>query len=244
MNRGDEASGGETMGRASSRRRLHWPAAILVCIIILALLGGFVFYRVVTLPERAAAAGEAQIAHLLQGAKQAFADVANVQPRVTINHRVVLEQATPLLELAVLQREISVETETENTWLGSTKKLRIRGTYQVKAGYNLRDPFDVNINDGQTQMVSVHLPRAKLLSVEMEKLDVMTLENGLWNKVQPEEFAVEVNGLNLEARRKAVTDGLATEAAKMFTEQLQQKLGPDIRLEVAATPAPASTPHL
>jgi hypothetical protein len=219
-----------------ARGGLKWPAALLAIVAILALLGGFIFYRLVTLPERAAAVAQAQIERVLHAARQAFADVVHTQPRVTVNERVVLEQATPVLELAVLQREISVERDTENTWLASTKTLRIRGTYRVKAGYDLRQPFEAKINDGQPQLVQVRLPRAKLLSVELEKLDVMTMDSGLWNKVRPEDFEVEVNGLNMDARRQAMNQGLAAEAEKMLTEQLAQKLGPDIRLEIAAGP--------
>jgi hypothetical protein len=229
-----------------SRTGLSWAAALFGCVVVLAMLGGFIFYRLVTLPERAAAAGEAQIARLLQAAKQAFADTVHLQPRIVVNQRVVYEQASPILELAVLQRELSVERETENNWLGSTKRFRIRGTYRVKAGYDLRQPFEVKIDDRQPQVVRARLPRTKLLSVELEKLDLMTMENGLWNKVQPEEFAIEVNGLNMDARRAAQTEGLAAEAEKMLTGQLEQKLGPDIRLEIAADPLPTprSTPKL
>ena len=210
---------------------------MLGIVLILALLGGYIFYRLVALPERAAAAGAAQVEHLLQAAKLAFAGI--VQPRIVVNQHVVIEQASPVLELAVLQREISVERETENTWLESTKKLRIRGTYRVKAGYDLRQPFEVRIDDRQPPTVTVHLPKAKVLSVELEKLDALTVDNGLWNKVQPEEFQVEVNGLNMDARRQALTDGLAAEAEKMLSDQLKQKFGPDIRLEIAAAPPPA-----
>jgi hypothetical protein len=242
MNRTEDLRPREPMAR---RRRggLNWPAAVLASILILALLGGFIFYRLVLLPERAAAAAQAQIGHVLQAAKQAFADIVHAQPRVVVNQRVVLEQASPVLELAVLQREITVERETENTWLGSTKTLRIRGTYRVKAGYDLRQPFEANIDGGQPQVLRVGLPRAKLLSVELEKLDLLTMDNGLWNKVEPEEFETEVNGLNLDARRQAMTEGLAAEAEKMLTEQLAQKLGPDIRLEIAAKPPAAGTPR-
>jgi hypothetical protein len=229
-----------------SRRGLTWAAALFGCVVVLAVLGGFIFYRLVTLPERAAAAGEAQVARLLQAAKQAFADTVHLQPKIVVNQRVVYEQASPILELAVLQREISVERETENSWLGSTKRLRIRGTYRVKAGYDLRQPFDVHIDDRQPSVVRARLPRTRLLSVELESLDVMTMQNGLWNRVQPEEFAIEVNGLNMDARRAAQTEGLTAEAEKMLTGQLAQKLGPEIRLEIepGPLPTPRSTPKL
>jgi hypothetical protein len=238
MNRADDIQAGDQTAHRS-RRRLGWAAAALGIVLILALLGGFIFYRLVTLPQHIAAESEAEIEHLLQAARRAFDGV--VQPRVVVNERVVLEQASPVLELAVFEREVTVERETENTWLESTKKLRIRGTYRVKAGYDLRQPFQVNIDDNQPQTVRVSLPRAKILSVELERLEVLTAENGLWNKVQPDEFETEVNGLQLDARRRAMNEGFAAEAEKMLTSQLEQKLGPDIHLEVAPTPPPRLT---
>ena len=80
------------------------------------------------------------------------------------------------------------------------------------------------------------MPRARLLSVELEKLDVLTMDNGLWNRVQPDEFEQEVNALNLDARQKAWREGMAAEAEKTFAGQLQEKLGPGHRLEIVTDP--------
>ena len=225
------------------RRGLGWPAAFLGLATLVALLAAFVFYRTVTLPERIAAAGSAQVERLFESAKHAFGEVMHARPRIVVNERVVLEQESPVLELAVLQREITVERETENTWLDSTKRLRIRGTYRVKAGYDLKQPIEADINGLQPQLVRVQLPRAKVLSVELEKLDMLTLDNGLWNRVQPEEFATEVNSLNLEAQLRARTEGLPAEAEKMLTDQLRQRLGPDIHLEIDSNPVPLIPPR-
>ncbi len=220
-----------------AKRGIGWAAALVGVVLILASLGGFIFYRLVTLPERAAAAGGAEIERLVQ----AFGAVVHTRPRVVVNQRVVVEQASPVLELAVLEREITVERETENTWLHSTKRVRIRGSYRVKAGYDLRQPFEVDVTGQAPQVVRVQMPPAKLLSVELERLDLLTMDDGLWNHVQPEEFADQVNDLTLNAHLQANQEGLKAEAEKMLTEQLRQKIGPDLRLEIGMKP-PASKP--
>ncbi len=171
-------------------------------------------------------------------ARDAFVAVAGMQPRVVVNERVVFEQSSPVLELAVLEREASVERETENTWLGSTKHLRVRGLYRIKAGYDLRRPFTIRLDGADAATVRLQMPRARVLSVELEKLDVLSADNGLWNRVQPEEFAQAVDALNLDARQKARDEGMMADAEKSFSAQLQGKLGSEHRLEIVNDPPP------
>ena len=98
---------------------------------ILALLAGFVFYRLETLPFRAFGAGSEKLEDWAAKVRGAFVAVAGMQPRVTINEKVICEQSSSVLELAVVERDMLVERETENTWMGSTKRLRVRGTFSA-----------------------------------------------------------------------------------------------------------------
>ena len=210
---------------AENRRRgPGWAGVILGVALILAVLAGFIFYQLENLPFRAFDAAGGRMERWAAGVRDAFVAVTGMQPRVTVNEHVVYEQSSPVLELAVLSREASVERETESSWLGSTKHLRLRGQYRIKAGYDLQRPFAVRLDSARAGMVQLKLPRPKLLSVEMMRLDVLNMDNGLWNRVQPEEFEQEVNMLNLEARQKAWQTGVAAEAEKTFVEQIQQKL--------------------
>ena len=206
-------------GNAS--RRLGCGGVLLGLALILALLAGYVFHRLQTFPERV---------------RDAFAAVAGVQPRVTVNEQVIYEQSSPVLELAVLQREEVVERETVSTWLGSTKRLRMRGVFRLKAGFDLKQPFSVNIDGEWAQGVRVQMPPPRILSTELEKLEVLSAENGLWNHVQPEEYAQEVSALNTEARLKANQAGMMAEARKTFHDELDEKIGPGHRVEVSTSP--------
>lgn len=202
-------------------RRLGCVGLLLGLALIAAALAGFVCYRIETFPARV---------------REAFAAVAGVQPRVSVNEEVVYEESQSVLELAVVQREMVVERVTTSTWLGSTKRLRVRGVYRVKAGFDLKQPFSVDINGSWDQSVRVQMPPARLLSTELEKLDVLTVDNGLWNHVKPEEFADEVSALNIDARLKANEQGMIADAKKTFTDQLDEKIGPGHRVEVVTSP--------
>jgi hypothetical protein len=79
-------------------------------------------------------------------ARDTFVELAHLQPRVTVNNRVYLEQTTTVAELAVLARRVEVEHEMLHTWAGSTKRIKLHGTYLVKAGFDLRKRFTVNVH--------------------------------------------------------------------------------------------------
>ena len=63
---------------AKSRSRLGCAAAVILIALILALLGGYIFYRLETWPARTA-----------QQLREAFGEIAHVQPKITVNDRVV-----------------------------------------------------------------------------------------------------------------------------------------------------------
>ncbi len=237
MPRADEPSAPPVPPRRG--RGLGCVAAFLGTVLILSALTGFLFHEAGSLPLRMFGAGGDRLESWAGKVRDAFVAVTGMQPRVKVNEQVVFEQSSPVLELAVLNRQTTVERETENTWLGSTKRLRVRGLFRVKAGYDLRQPVTATLDDAHGDAVRVQMPPPRVLSVELEKLEVLTMDNGLWNHVRPDEFAQEVNLLNLEARRKAQTEGLADEAQKLLGEQLQEKLGPGRRVEILAAPPTA-----
>ena len=210
---------------------------VIIVVLILALLAGFIFYRL----ERMAESGVAGITDWGRRVRDAVVAVTGMQPRVTVNEQVVVEQAQPVLELAVLERDLVVERETESSWMGSTKRLRIRGLYHVKAGYDLRKNFTVDVLGSNAEVVRLQMPPPRVLSVELKHTDVLTMDDGFWNHLSKDELDSEINFLGLEANLKARQNGTLAEAQRLFVEQLEGKLGPGHRVEFA-TPTPAAVP--
>ncbi len=208
---------------AVERRSFGCLPALLVLAAILALLGGFLFYRMQTAATDLV--------------RDAFLAVAHLQPKVTVNERVVLEQTSPVMELAVVERDVSVERETTDSWLGSTKRLRVRATYHVKAGFDLRQPFTVNLPSLPGGTITARLPPARLLSAEQVRLETLDVHNGMWNRMAPEEIQAELNTLNAEARSKALDAHMPREAEAMLTAQLREKLGTKYPVEIMYAPA-------
>ena len=153
-----------------------------------------------------------------------------------MNDRVVFEQTASVLELAVVSRPTQVERETEHEWLGSKKRIKLRGTYQVRAGFDLTKPFTVRV-DGKKLLVEVPPPR--ILSIDQVDAEVLALDSGLWNKIRPDDLAAELRTLPLLARQKATETGLQQEALEGLRKRLEERFAPEYDIQVhVAKPTP------
>ena len=214
-------------------RWLNWPLASVLILLILSFLAAFIFYRLETWPGRAIDRSVTELERLGRKARDTFVQLAHLQPRITVNNRVYLEQTTTVAELAVLARRVQVEHEMLHTWAGSTKRIRLHATYLVKAGFDLRKRFTVNVRPDE---IMIELPHAQILSIEQEQLEVLTLENGLWNRISPDDIQTELAALPEQARQRAAP--LPAEAEQTFTRQLLEKFRPEQPVR-AIFPGPA-----
>ena len=129
---------------------------------------------------------------------QDIADAFKITPQVTVNNTVVLQQQTPILELATVSQKFRHHYDWTNTWLGSTKKINIQGTFEAKAGFDLNEKFSVDIS---TNRAIVTLPQPKLLSLEPSG-DVRFMdENGVWNWVDAADRSRAMNAFTRDARK-------------------------------------------
>ena len=147
-------------------------------------------------------------AELAQSTAEGFQRLFNITPRVMIEETVVIEQNAPILELAVSSRSVMVDHSWSHTWLGSTKKLHLRGTFTAKAGFDLRRPFTVHIERSPLSVVA-ELPPAELLSVEMDSYWVVQDESGWWNRIADSDRQEAVRTLHRLAHEKAEESGLS-----------------------------------
>ncbi len=161
--------------------------------------------------------------------KKSVVEITNIEPRVVVNNKVHYEQSSSILELALTTRETLVEREMDHTWLGSTKRIKMRGIYAVKSGFDLSRPFSIVV---EGEKATIKLPPARILSSEPKNIEVLQLNNGLWNKINPEDVELEVNSLNLMAREKMLQENINAEAEKAIVEKLRERLGPDIQLDI------------
>ena len=189
--------------------------------LIIAVVVVIIFVRLETWPARTARQSTAELEKLGKDLRSAFIDIAHLQPRITINNRVYMEQTTPVSELVVLSRRIEVEHEFLHTWIGSSKRVKLHATFTVKAGFDLRQNLSVDIRPGE---IIIQLPHAQILGIEQNQVDVLAFENGLWNRISGEDVQSELSILPQLAREKAAESGLPAEAERALQRQLDERI--------------------
>jgi hypothetical protein len=229
------------MSNSEESGRFSWPAALTIVVLILAAVAVFVFLRLETWPARTIGQGTEDIERLGRDLRSAFIDVANLQPRITINNRTVVnETSSPAAELATLTKQLKVKREFAHTWAGSSKRIKLSGTFTVKAGFDLRQDVTVNV---QPDEIAIQLPHAQIVGVEEDRVDVLALENGLWNHISGTDLENELAQLPDMARKEAIEIGLPSEAEQELQSQLNKRIHARQPIHLVFTsPMPAESP--
>jgi hypothetical protein len=180
-----------------------------------------IFWRIETWPARTARQSSVQLEKLGKDLRAAFIDIAHLQPRITINNRVYMEQTTPVSELVVLSRRLEVEHEFLHTWVGSSKRVKLHGTFTAKAGFDLQHNLSIDIRPNE---IIVQLPHARILGMEQDQVEVLAFENGLWNRISGEDMQSELSILPRLAREKAAQSDLPAEADRALQQQIEERV--------------------
>jgi Protein of unknown function (DUF4230) len=222
---------GAVFFNAMSRLRISWPLAFVLVCTIIAILVFIIFQQVASWPTRFLDTFTHDSANQIERVRDVLADSFQLRPRISIKDHVIYEQSQNVLELTVLTKDTEVTRETDQTWFGSTKHIRIRATFRLHAGFDLEKKADVTV---QGSTLVVKLPKAKILSTEVLGWNVEQLQDGLWNKIQPGDVQAELKALPELATAKE--PNLPEEAQQDFQQQLQEKLAPlgyQVRVEYA-----------
>jgi hypothetical protein len=196
---------------ASEPRGVRAVTVIGICAILLFIGGTVVAYKLlIEAPARLAQA-------TADGLKSLF----QVTPRVTVNELVVIEQNSPILEIATISRPLFVDHQWSHTWLGSTKSLHVRGVFTAKAGYDLRKPFEIRVT-GSPLRVAARLPNPELLSMQMDSYEVLEDESGWWNRLTEADRTNVVTSLQSNARQKAEASGILQEVARSAEDRIRE----------------------
>jgi Protein of unknown function (DUF4230) len=209
------------MLKSATPARVTWPTALTLVALIVATMVIIIFVRLESWPARTARQSTAELERLGKDLRAAFIDIANLQPRITINNRVYMEQTKPVSELAIVSRRIEVEHEFLHTWVGSSKRVKLHGTFVAKAGFDLQQNLSIDIRPKET---IIQLPHAQILGVDQEQVDVLAFENGLWNRISGEDLQGELSMLPQLARKRAAEAGMPAEAERTLQQQLEQRI--------------------
>ncbi len=100
--------------------------------------------------------------------------------KTTITHDVVVNQIKAVAKLVSSEATVRDVIVYENTWYGSTKRSLVVVTGRLLAGIDLRDNPDVAI-DHARKTITIRIPPAKLIAVEIRDMQTYDERGGLWN---------------------------------------------------------------
>jgi hypothetical protein len=213
-----EAAGAVFFTEMDCKRNV-WPWVLLLGALLLVLAGALVLDRVASWPAQELDSLIHQTSTKAKKVRDALFDVFQLQPKISIDNSLLFDQTKTALELAVVSRDTEVIRNTRQTWIGSTKRIRIHAKYRVKAGFDLSRKLNVEVTD---YGVAVKVPKAKILSVEPVFLSIEELRDGLWNKIQAQDLDSALWATLELARWKEAT--LPEEAEQTFKKLLSEKL--------------------
>jgi len=159
-------------------------------------------------------------ADLARRTAEGIREVFDFTPRVTLNETVLIAENTPILEVATVSRSLVVHHRWSHTWLGSTKILELHGSFTAKAGFDLHEPFTIDIQRSPLRVVA-RMPAPKLLSVQMDSFLVVEDENGWWNRITEKDRTEAVRTLQARARGQSEASGILLEARRSAEDRIR-----------------------
>jgi hypothetical protein len=160
--------------------------------------------------------------------------------RTTINASMVIERLDAVAKLITTEAMVRDVITYQNTWLGSTKRSLVIVTGKTLVGLDLQTPPQVSIRQ-RDRHVTLVLPHARLLGVDITELRTYDERRGLWNPFHPSDrdtiYQLARRQLASAALDLAVVDH-AEESARKFLAGLFAADG--YTVEVRFAPAAAT----
>jgi hypothetical protein len=198
------------------------PTGVFIILTILALgFVGWLLLRTLTKGAETAITTAAEApGELADGLLRAVKSFFNGTPEITVNTKVIQAQNSDILEVATAAQNIHVTKRVEERWLLSTKTLTYSAVFQVKAGFDLTQPFKIQVSDKPLR-ARVVIGSPKVLSVE--QLDVDMKESaGWWNTISETDRTQLLNSLREEVHRHDEVAVLLGNAKRNFEARLTQ----------------------
>ena len=200
-------------------KRIPRAISMAIVLIVLTLCAAYLMRSCARMPGEAAQAAAEPAVELAKRIVDGISRRMQFRPEVRVDRVTVIHGETPVLELVTVRREFTHDYDWEHQWLGSTKRLHLRGTFAAKAGFDLGDSFYLEV-DSDDLSVDFGFPDPRVLGVEMIAYRAEE-EEGYWNKLSAEEREQAVNALLASAREAAAKDpSLTDEAQRMLEAQI------------------------
>jgi uncharacterized protein DUF4230 len=126
----------------------------------------------------------AAIGVALQRQATALGGVLGPHERTTVTQAMVIERMQAVAKLVTSETMVRDVITYENTWYGSTKRSLVVVTGKINAGVNLDRGTAVTVDD-KAHVITLTLPKAEILGVEITDMRTYDERGGLWNPFTP-----------------------------------------------------------
>lgn len=203
--------------RVEMWKTLRW----VVTLVLLVGLSGYSLWRF----ERWASGTQSSIEC---GLEKVLGAVTNTETRI-VEGRAETVESSEVSELALLKMRMSATRTIEKSENFSgiplgTKRLIVRGYYDVKGGYRLKDGVSLRVERG---VPVAEFPEAEVLSVELVDFDVLSEDDGWLNKIQAGDRAQILRELRAQMKKEAEESGLLDTVEASLRTRLRDLMGVD-----------------
>jgi hypothetical protein len=193
-------------------------------VVIVGAIGAGLYFLVVAPMERGLASTRNDVGRGLEKVLQAVthSDTTIVEGRAEIS------ETAEISELALLEMKMSATRSFENEGYllryvpTGTKKVIVRGEYKVKAGYKLKPGISLAVENGRPV---ARFPKPEILSVELLNFEVLSEQDGWFNKVKPKDREMVLLDLRNQMRNEARRSGMLDTVEATLRNRLSDLLG-------------------
>lgn len=190
-----------------------WPSVVKYAIVsaTLLVLAWLTFLATVDRPQKT-------VNNVINKVDNALDKVLDVAGKAFKGHKKEKVDSTVLggrsvMMYALYEKEMNVVYRYSNTWGGSTKKMCITQKFRVRYGIDATLE-GVNAKWGAPGVIKLENLTPGVITCERIGNNEIEEENGLWNRLQPEERADAQTALDEQARRDAGADAAALECVR------------------------------
>lgn len=155
-----------------------------------------------------------------------------------VTHDMVVQEMRAVAKLVSSEATVRDVVVYENTWYGSTKRSLVVVTGKLLAGIDLGDSTDLRI-DHKSRRITLRIPPAKLIGVEVLDMRTYDESGGLWNPFRPSDR----DAIQRQVRAQLVAAGQqmellrhANESAVLMLRTLLAKDGYTVDISFKGTP--------
>jgi hypothetical protein len=152
--------------------------------------------------------------------------IAGVKGRTTLSQEMVVEQVRAVAKLVSSEMTVRDVVTYENTRYGSTKRALIVVTGKILAGIDLERGTEVRI-DSSRKHITIIMPEAQVLAVDIVQLRTYDEQRGLWNPFQPEDRDAIYQNVRRQLHRAAADMGIVQRANVSAARMLETMFSVD-----------------